>query len=664
VDKKSDQRILVEGWNQTMSVAITDGGARAAIVSQSSIDSLSFGSSKSFLLRHLPVKSFQKLTYDMAADRLILDSLDVSLQQILLSAHGTVEHVQTTPVLDLSLQSTEADLGQLLSLVPQEMLKASQGLKTAGTFQFALSVKGEADSLHQPTVRGTFTVNNGSIQYQGLPKAITSINIGGRFDQPGGASANLPPGQFMVDRFAANLGSSNLNGNLKTVNFNDPSVSASLEGQINLAEVKDYYPLEQGTELRGGLKANVSISGKAKDPTGLKADGRIDLQNVTVQSPASERPLKNLNGTIVFNNQVIEAKALAVEIGESDLTLNFTMRNYLGLAMKHAAPSEKPSLTATLTSRQLRMADLPQAKSKPGEPEHKSEGPILPDIDINAKATIGRLALEKFQFDDVRASVRINNGIITLDNFSTNAFNGNVATLGTLNLNPATRAFDLNLDLNKLEANAALPPFTSFGKYLFGIFNLTGSMKGTLNDTLGLDPQTLTGHGKVQINQGKLTGYPLTTQLASFTGLSQLKQIEFSDWTTSFNIAQGRLELPDLKIKAGNTDILISGFQGLDGKLDYRMTLRLPPEVTNQLKIGGLGGDIINFLKDKDGKIGLPLMVGGTVTKPAFSLDQAQIQKAASQALQQQVRSQVDSTTEELKDRAKKELENLFKKKP
>jgi uncharacterized protein YhdP len=460
------------------------------------------------------------------------------------------------------------------------------------------------------------------------------------------------------------LGSSHITGNLKVVNFADPTMTAALDADVNLGEVKDYYPLEKGTEVNGKLKAHLALNGKAKDPAGLKAEGRMDLQNVTVKSQMSERPLQNLNGAITFNNQVIEAKPFSVNIGESDLALNFTMRNYLGLVMKNAAPSGKPVVTASLTSKQLRIADLPQAKPKSGATQQQTSGPILPDMDITASLNVGKLITEKFQFDNVRGSVRIINGIVTLQNFSTNTFNGSLATKGTLDMNPQSRTFDFNLNLNGMEANLALPKFTSFGNYLFGIFNLTGQMKGNLNDTLGLDTKTLEGEGKITINNGKLAGYPLASQLASFTGLSQFQQFNFSDWSSTFKISQGRMELPDLKIKAGNTDLLINGFQGLDGSVDYRLTVRLPQELTSQLKIGGLGADILNFMKDKDGKISLPLLVKGSVTKPSFSLDQQQIQKAAAQALQQTVHSKVDSTANDLKKRAQQELENLFKKKP
>jgi len=41
-------------------------------------------------------------------------------------------------------------------------------------------------------------------------------------------------------------------------NFSDPVVDASVNGTLNLSDVRDYYPLEQGSEVSGVLKSNVS----------------------------------------------------------------------------------------------------------------------------------------------------------------------------------------------------------------------------------------------------------------------------------------------------------------------------------------------------------------------------------------------------------------------
>jgi len=661
VDYQGDTRFLINDLDQSLSMQVTGGGKDAAIETQATIGGMSFGSTTRFLISNLPISNFERLSYKSDADLLTIDSARIGLREIALSARGSISNMTKQPTLDLSIQSTQAELSQLLSLVPPEFLKASEGLQTTGKVQFALTVKGVADSLTQPEVKGSFTLNNGSIRYSALPKSITNVNVAGSFEQPAGSVKKPPAGRLEVEKLSATLGSNPISGKLSVVNFADPSVNATFSGQLNLAEVKDYYPLEKGTDLSGLLKANVTIVGRALDAMNMKASGQLEFQNVMIQTPASQKPLRNLNGTINFNNQLIDAKQLSVNIGQSDLALSFTMRNYLGMVMKDAPPSGKPALNATLKSRQLRTADL-MGSSEPAskEPGKAAPPPPLPDIDVDANVSIDKLIAEKFEFTNARGSVKIRNGVITLDNFSLNAFQGSVTTKGTLDMRPgADRAFNLDLNINAVEANALLPNFTSFGSHLFGRFSMTTKLQGTLNDTLGLDTRTLGGNGNVQVGQGRLVGYPMTSELASFTGISEFRELNFAGLANTFQIANGRLTMGDLKLSSQKTDFVLSGSQGLDGSLDYQLLVKLPQELTGKLKIGGLGGELLEYLKDKDGKLNLNFLVKGTATKPAFALDTKQIEAAAKQALEAKAKAELNKQT----DAAKKKLEEELKKK-
>src|SRR5262249_51393211 len=159
---------------------------------------------------------------------------------------------------------------------------------------------------------------------------------------------------------------------------------------------------------------------------------------------------------------------------------------------------------------------------------------------------------EKFEFDNVDGTVTISNGVLTMKKLALNAFDGTIDTKGTLDLRDEKKhPFDLDLDVKGVESNALLPKFTSFGKNLFGNLTMKTKLQGDLNDTLGLSRQTLAGDGSVQLADGKLMGFPLTTKLSDATGVTQLREVNFKSWTNSFSIANGRLNIKDLKVNAG-----------------------------------------------------------------------------------------------------------------
>lgn len=672
IDKQANRRVRIQDYQQQMRAEVR--GGVVFFESESRIGVLSYGSMKSFLIAGLPVVTYQRLTYRQSEDLLSLDSVAIAIRQIALVLKGTVARVQTAPSLNLTVASTKADIAQLLSLVPKEYMKTAEGISSTGTFQFSMNVKGEASDSVRPAVRGTFTVVNGSIRYPALPKSITNINVRGSFEQPPAIGKRKQAGKFALEKFSANLGSSTLGGSLGIVDFNDPTLSASFNGNLHLGEVKEYYPLEPGTEIAGAIVGDFSIGGKAKVQSSIKAAGRLEFKNVTFKTATSPRPLRNLNGNVAFNNQLIESKNLSMNIGESDMQLAFTLRNYLALVMEEAATSGKPSMLVTLTSRQLRTADLmseePSGAAGKQTPATKDDRmkqtALLPNMDVDANVSIGKLVTEKFEFGNARGSVQIRDGVITLQDFSVNVFQGTVVARGMLDARRVDRRpFDFNLEITGVEANAFLPKFTTFGNNMFGKFSMNTSVKGDLNDTLGLNTKTLTGQGNVQVFDGKLVGYPLTVKLADYTGVNELREVQFKNWSNAYTIADGRLHIKDLKVMTANTEMNVNGSQGFDGSLDYRMLVRLPESLSSKLRMSGVGAEVINLLKDDQGRVNLNFKVSGTTSDPVFALDTEEARRKAKEAVEQKARDEAErlkkKAEEELKKKAEEGLKKLFK---
>ena len=147
----------------------------------------------------------------------------------------------------------------------------------------------------------------------------------------------------------------------------------------------------------------------------------------------------------------------------------------------------------------------------------------------------------------------------------------------------------------------------------------------------------------------------MTQKLAALTGADQLKVLNFKDWTNSFSVANGRLNVKDLKVNAGTMSLGLNGSQGLDGTLDYALIVKLPPEMSGKIALPGFAENLVQYFKDKDGRLNLPFHVGGTTTNPALQLDTQAQQEMAKKALQQK-------GEDALKNKVKEGLKNLFKK--
>ncbi|MBI5477168.1 MAG: AsmA family protein [Ignavibacteriales bacterium] len=674
INKKSDIRFVMSGMEQSSEVTSQYGARNIVIEGKTSIQKVSYGTMNLWLLIDQPLDGNIKMTYEIDKDILIFDDVKAKLKELPVIVSGSISQLQKEEMIfDMTVSTPGTGMNQLLSLVPADLLKAAKGLSSSGEVKFSTSIKGTLGEMQTPGAAGSFTVKNGSIQYSGLPKSITKINVAGSFERPEVRAGEKPIGKFSLDNFSAALGTNEINGKLGVVNFEDPGLTASFNGMLNLGEVKEFYPLENGTDLSGTVLGNLQLDGKAKNPQSIKANGKIEFRNVSMKTVTSPQPVEKLNGAITFNNQLIESKRLEMNIGESDLSLGFVMKNYLAMVNEDAKKvGGKPTASITLASKQLRTADLiseekPSAEKGNGNKKAETKVMFLPGVDIDANVSIGRLVTEKFEFTNARGSLNIKDGIINLKNFSINAFDGTVLTKGVLDLRDMKkRPFDFDLDIVGVQANSALSKFTSFGKNIFGKFTMNTKLKGDLNDTLGLNPQTLVGDGKVQIFDGKLQGFALTTKLSEATGLEELRQVDFKNWSNAFSISNGKVNIKDLKINSGAADFSMNGTHGLDGNMDYVLNIKLPASVSDRLKLSGVASQLVQLFKDKDNRVSLDFNVRGATTSPAVSLNTKTQEDMAKQALEKEKQKLLDEgkkkAGDELKKKAEEGLKKLFKK--
>ncbi|MEO8168410.1 MAG: AsmA-like C-terminal region-containing protein, partial [bacterium] len=431
--------------------------------------------------------------------------------------------------------------------------------------------------------------------------------------------------------------------------------------------------------------ANVTVDGKVSDPDAMKSAGSLEFQGVTIATASSKNPIKNMSGVVSFNNQNVETKKLLMTIGKSDLALAFTIKNYLSLVSdKKGAP--KPSANITLNSNHLYATDImgedktaagkssgegqSKAGTEPsgGKPAGKSEMKAsvpLPNMDMTVNATIAMLTTEKLEMKNVRGVLRISNGaVVDLQNVTLNMYNGAIASKGNLDFKNLKRpTFNLNLDMKNLKANTALSTFTSFGQKLFGDLNMDVAISGALDDTMGLIPSSLNATGKTAVNNGRLSGVKVNEQIASLIHLPDVSEINFKDWVTAFSIKDGRVVIPDLKIAALGADYVINGSQGLDGSMDFKMVVLLSEAMSAKASVPGFAGEVLNALKEPNGRLKLDFNVGGSTDNPKVQLDTKALQVRATDFLKQKLDAETKKQTDDLKSKGTDLLKDLFKKK-
>jgi hypothetical protein len=674
IDRRDNSKQVYNGFHVIATVDFNPATNQARIENKTAIDNYSYGSLTTFLFTDWRITLDNSLLFDANASLLKIENGKGFLNAIPFDINGTVD-MKDQIAMDLTVEAKGVNVAQLLNLTPKAYVEKIKGVKGDGNVNAKILIKGiyDSDTRTLPDISGSINTTNASIQYPNIPKPITNISIVSNFVKSKATQ------EFRIEKLTANLGQNPIAAKMDLVNFDDPSLAMNVKASMNLAEVKDYYPLEAGTTLSGALKADVNINGKVKNSDALKAAGNMDFQNVTVATATSKNPIRDMNGALTFNNQLLESKKLTMTIGKSDLALGFTMRNYLSM-MSDAKGGEKATASVTLNSNHLYTADVmgdekPKGGQAAGAPQTNKATMPLPNVDMDIAANIGTLTTEKFVMKNVRGTMKIANGVINMNNLTMSMFDGTVATRGSLNLqNPQRPTFNMNLDLNSLKANTALSTFTSFGQRLFGDLNMSIAISGALDDTLGLIPSSLNATGNVSVNNGKVQGVKVNQQIASLVSLPDLAEINFKDLVNAFSIKDGRFNIPEMKISAVGGDYTIGGTHGLDGTNDLTMALLLSEAASSKVSVPGFAGDMLNAIKEPNGRLKLDFLIGGTLSDPKVRLNSdALTARAANFAkakldeeklkLQQKAEEEAKKKADDLKKKGEDLLKGIFKKK-
>lgn len=668
-NRRLDTRWSIGGLRQSLRVEPTPDGRSLSIAGTSDVAAFSYGTGSSWTIEGIPLVAEEKLSYTPAADRLDLEGVTVRLRDVPLSVTGSISDLrQETNQIDIAVESPGLTVGKLLSLLPAAAAEGAGDVTATGTVSFTMNVKGPSSDDLSPGVRAAFRLADGTVRYRALPKSITGVAVDGVLDIPAGPADAKGVGDLELSRFAATLGANTLSGRVKVRGLGDPAVAAALKGNVALDELGQYYPLEPGTAASGTVVSDVSLDGKPSDPRSIRASGTMSFRDVSWTSPAMAKPVTRINGDVAFDDQAVEMKGVALGIGESDLRLDATLKNYLSLAFGgDGGRAAKPFLSFALKSKTLNTADISASAdtagapgATPGKPA-PAGGLILPGIDLAGTVDVETLRTEKFTFTNATGNVSVTGGVAKLKDVRVDAFGGTVKTDGTLDLSRAgARPFDLKLDVKEVESNEMLTPFTTFGRFLFGKLSLTTAMKGDLDDTLGISTATLTGDGDAFVVGGRLVGLPLLQKLSGFLKADHLREVDFKSWSQSFSIADGRLNVKNLTIGGNDADITVNGVHGLDGTMDYAMHVRLPQSVSDRVKPEGVADQLLRFFRDKEGRLNLDFRVSGDTRSPVLTLDT----RAQEAALKKQLQDEAAKKLTDPLKKATEGLKNLLKPKP
>ncbi|WP_445720080.1 hypothetical protein [Flavobacterium sp.] len=482
--------------------------------------------------------------------------------------------------------------------------------KLAGNLDTDIVSKGNYSKEDKkfPITKGNFELKNGLIQTSYYPKPIQKINVKANLNSP---TTDFKDASFVISSSNFTFEGEPFNMTASFANFEDISYDVKAKGTINVAQIYKVFS-QKGLDVDGFIKADLSLAGKQSDASNgrvgnLKNSGTLEVKNIKTTSDYLAKPFLIENGLFTFNQDKMNFSNFNGKYGTSDIAMNGNLENVINFVL-----SENQILKGNfnLTSNYLNINEfIPTSTFETEDEVQKTEVSGVVQIPTNLNIAIQTNAL-KTQYDDVtienlRGKLIIQNGSLQLSNSSLGII-GATAKMEAMYKNEGTQKayFDYKINATDFDIKRAYNEIKMFREIVTaaenaeGIVGLNYTIKGVLNNKMEPVMPSLEGNGTLSVKQVKMKGFKLLNVVSAKTENPDIQDPDISKVDIKTTIKNNLVTIERFKFKVAGFRLRFEGQTSLDGKLNLKMRIGLPPL----------------------GIIGIPIKVLGTQENPDIKL--------------------------------------------
>lgn len=253
-----------------------------------------------------------------------------------------------------------------------------------------------------------------------------------------------------------------------------------------------------------------------------------------------------------------------------------------------------------------------------------------------------------------------------LRDLSFELFGGTIRVQGGLVSGPAAPPFHGKLAMQSVQIGPAIDTVSETPVSVSGTAGADLSMKGQGFAMPDLT-RALEGVGHLGVKDGKIDGVNLLQEAVSIlkvVGISvgEAKATAFSTIETDLAIKQGLVSLQNMLMDSHDFQATGGGTIGFDHALNMTVNLRLSEALSQQVA----GSSPVARLAVKEGRLTLPLLIGGTLEAPSYGLDMkgltGKVQEQLKQKAEEAIGGLLKGTTKpkDLEQEGKQLLKGLF----
>ncbi len=597
------------------------------------------------------------IAIDLAENKYTFKENKFVINQLALEFDGFVKLLEDGSELDITFKNTGSTFKEFLAVIPETYSKDIEGVTTTGSFKVEGFVKGLVTETHIPKMDIKMVSNNASFKYPSLPKSVEDISINASIKNDSGnmddTYVSIRDLQFRIDQdvFKSSATLKNLTKNML--------VDATVDGTLNLANISKAYPVELDTELSGTLNAKLhtvfdmnAIETNAYERT--QNNGTIAISDFVFSSEELVNPIHISKVDVEFKPGLVMLQSFVATTGKSDLVATGTITNLLGFLL-----SDKPLQgDFKLNSNTFAISDFMAESSDESTEAVPSESLKIPAfLECTLTADAKTVLYDNLTLEDVKGTVVLKDEKATLKDMSSRIFDGNLTINGTVDTQPDTPTFDMDLGVDRFDISQSfnslelLQNIAPIAKALQGKLNSTFKISGDLTNDFTPDLNSITGDAFAELLTTKVEpkNAAVFNELEGALSFVDFDKLDLKDLKTKLDFKNGAVNVSPFDVSYEDITITVAGSHSFDKTINYNAVFEVPAKY-----FGNEVNNLIASIGDAEAEnltVPVTATIGGSYTSPKVSTDLTSgVSSLTKQLIAIQKQKLINQGTDQIKD--------------
>jgi hypothetical protein len=280
---------------------------------------------------------------------------------------------------------------------------------------------------------------------------------------------------------------------------------------------------------------------------------------------------------------------------------------------------------------------------------------------------IGHLLFDKLKITDTVGALLLKDGKLQMQNLAMNMLEGSIVLSGEDNTQDIeVPSINFSANIRQVDVESAISSFDILQRILPQPQNYAGkvsanlTLNSILDETLSPMLNTVASKGQLQTQSVEIRNSELFGTLANMTKNESWRKPALTNLNIRYEIKNGQLIVEPIQMNILQNKLELSGSQGLDMTLNYKVNATVPVSA-----IGSGATDLLSKIPGGSNvkEIQITGLVGGTATSPNVSLGVADmassVVSSVTEVVKEQVMDEIDKQKAAIMAEAEKQAEAL-----